>query len=75
VNILRYTIFFIAKKSTFSSLIHEMNRWGIKNNYILNLDGSGSAQAYSRDVKYNYHDLWFKGDNRLLPNAILLYPN
>ena len=71
----RYTIFFVAKKSSFSSLINEINKWGVKSNYILNLDGSGSAQAYSRDVQNNYKNLWFKGDNRLLPNAILLSPN
>ena len=75
LGLCKYTLFFIAKKSSFSYLINEMNKWGIKDKYILNLDSSYSAQAYSTDVQYKGNNLWFSEKHRQIPNAILLYQN
>jgi hypothetical protein len=73
IAICKKVYFFISKSISQKSLISEMKKWGIEEEYMLTLDGSGSAQAYTEEFQYNGKNFRMPGDYRKIPNSILIY--
>jgi len=73
IGICKKVYFFIGKKIKHNDLISEMKAWGIKDSYIITLDGSGSSQAYTREFQYQNKNFTMPGDGRVFPNSILIY--
>ena len=65
--------FFIGKKIKHEDMMDEMRKWGVKDSYMLGMDGSGSAQAYTTEFKYKNKNFRMPGDSRTFPNSILIY--
>ena len=69
---LRYLLFFVSSAKSQGSMLSEIYDWGVWDQDIIMMDGSGSAQMKTSKITvYGYNQYYFR-DKRDIPNVILV---
>ena len=72
---LRYLLFFVSERKSQGDMLSEIHDWGVWDQDIVMMDGSGSAQMKTNKVTiYGYNQYYFR-DKRDIPNVILVRDN
>jgi hypothetical protein len=67
IAICKNILFFYSTKATHYEMINVVKKWGVENNFLMAMDGSGSAQMYS-DMISNEQNLELYGVRALFPD-------